>query len=1360
MGNNKRKSCKIGPIVNGSVSTLYVGLRSLINDPLIADYIYSVYTQLGVAEKMTAAGFKVNKQGQHNSKDVFKFLDVATMINTMGESSIYNAKRRLGAIDSNGDMITYTDPREVLEKVNDFNSTSKSLVATVAQNGNNYVILVRARTGNTQLGVAEMRNAVESWKVIEQFFANYSIDINSLTAYESVRKIINPTSLIRSIDFLRGLKETSNAYLSQDIIEVLILLNQDTDQGKRIKTKWGDPSEAAAKIKESFINPDSFTGVEKLLISEFLSKAKKFSNMDLTALQAQLSNTKETNITESDEAKVSKGIEELRKIFNIDAETLLLDNDRITKVSEALDHALHTLERQLNELYKYNPENEERINDLQERIDVIKNSIISKSYYNSIAIFLGETNMHIQALAERIPTEDNMPVFDTVMEGVRYKAKFFNDLRNVEAGYKFIVEALSNIDTLTDTEEITAADKSGIKELANTILQEFKNLENAIKSRNLKESTAQDTFIEILGQTGPDGMAIAEIMHKMQDSEVYNILYSMGRASHPLINAIGGIIRNAQDNRTAKMNNIKLKVRRIHNKARKAGVKNTRFMYTFENGIYRIISDIDWDKYIKSRNKAISTFKRQGLKGADLEDAIKIFELNNTEERAVDVSPDGTVVRTERVPNSSYRLEHNPIEALTPAQRTYYYEIMQVKAEMETLMPPYVRDLYYPSQVRRELLDAMASSFRDPGNPISNIIRAVKNKFKDMFIWREDDTDLGGIPSENNNDEWFLTRGSLDNSVKRDIPIHYRGLLKDQGELMQDFSSAVLYTANTAINYACISEVRDTVEFLSTYIKDITPRDYKKGKPTAELIERAGLRSIKYLTKRSSATMNAALLDGWLDMHLYGEKLKDSGKMAKLAKSLIHYETIRALAVHVKGMVVNKTIGEIQILIEAGAGEFFTLKDYIWAKIKMFGNAFGVVGRLIDFLNHNENNYDVLIANIFEPIPGEFDSSIERFHNSYIRTILDSFNPVGGYSLGERLLHHTTMYAMLHNTKVLINGKKTSIYHAFKKIKKDGNSELVLKEGVTDLDGNSINIEYLENLKKRIRLANQTMHGSMSQEEKGIISQYIMGNAMMQFRQWMVESHSKRFRAKYIDAATGLEREGHHRTSFKYLKSLFTSNNHGKLTEMEKYNNKRTIMELLILSSLFALSMAIGGDADEEEYDENGKKKTKKQIERERGFWYNLFIYTVNKTMADVASSTPVGVVSSTTQILKTIVPVTNTLDGLLYPFYGIPELWEKFENGEHEGEVKYWVNIKRRTIPFVDQIEKLKSMRRETPEEKAEREFNEKVMRSVAAMKAADKRKENAKKKKKKKETPEDKRVKKAAKEIYEKMKAEEALK
>ena len=60
------------------------------------------------------------------------------------------------------------------------------------------------------------------------------------------------------------------------------------------------------------------------------------------------------------------------------------------------------------------------------------------------------------------------------------------------------------------------------------------------------------------------------------------------------------------------------------------------------------------------------------------------------------------------------------------------------------------------------------------------------------------------------------------------------------------------------------------------------------------------------------------------------------------------------------------------------------------------------------------------------------------------------------------------MYGVLHNQKVLLNGKKISLYDAFEVTnKQDGNSELHLKTGVTDLDGNAITDAFIDKILMR-----------------------------------------------------------------------------------------------------------------------------------------------------------------------------------------------------------------------------------------------------------------------------------------------------
>ena len=67
--------------------------------------------------------------------------------------------------------------------------------------------------------------------------------------------------------------------------------------------------------------------------------------------------------------------------------------------------------------------------------------------------------------------------------------------------------------------------------------------------------------------------------------------------------------------------------------------------------------------------------------------------------------------------------------------------------------------------------------------------------------------------------------------------------------------------------------------------------------------------------------------------------------------------------------------------------------------------------------------------------------------------------------------------------------------------KVDGNSELIIDKNATytNDEGQEVPIDnaFLEKIRKRIRHANQTMHGAMNEEDKGLIHQHMAGRFIM-----------------------------------------------------------------------------------------------------------------------------------------------------------------------------------------------------------------------------------------------------------------------
>ena len=282
------------------------------------------------------------------------------------------------------------------------------------------------------------------------------------------------------------------------------------------------------------------------------------------------------------------------------------------------------------------------------------------------------------------------------------------------------------------------------------------------------------------------------------------------------------------------------------------------------------------------------------------------------------------------------------------------------------------------------------------------------------------------------------------------------------------------------------------------------------------------------------------------------------------------------------------------------------------------------------------------------------------------------------------------MYAILHNTKVKINGETKTLYDVFSVGNKvDGNSELIIDKNATytNDEGQEVPIDnaFLEKIRKRIRYTNQTMHGAMNEEDKGLIHQHMVGRFVMNLRQWMVEHYSRRYRGSHYDATLGEYREGFYNTTSKFAYAMIgdifnfqreSMLHWNEMNSMQKANVKRALSELTVLASLLTLSFALG------EPDDHKKE-----------FWMRMWIYQTKRAITDVRGSTPLGIPLEMNTLINSPVAASNVVNSFLYPFVGINDINEEIKSGKHKGENRYFRNIKKYLIPFYGQIEQLNEM-------------------------------------------------------------------
>ena len=1309
-------TCANAPIIGNKTSKMYKEMLERIGNRPLVNWLYCLYESSNAHDVMIQATnpngtlkYHENDQGEFKATELLDFLDYSTMMSEV--SSLTSEEIFWGIVDNTtGQRVEFTDAETALRKADDFNNHHKGLVAGVYKYGNNkYRIIASEKNTRTHMHAFDVDRRLKLWDMYKAEFNTVGIDLDALPA-DAKASIFNPYN----VDIAQSVRNLQNSQFDWLYYEgALALLSMDPNAApvQRFINMMGSIENAAHAIENMNKGIGTFTSHQVSLAKKAIAEAQKVRGLDLAAIQAQAAQMSQNLATTSPEMQLRNTLNKLNRKYNIDINEINLMGDRIDTLSRAAGEAVIQLDRRIRELEKLKGNAAEG-----KRLEGILNQLLlevnNKKYYNGLLRYLKEGLNAMTVVQGMLSTPPNGT---TELEKAFDRAKTLYDVKAFHDQYYNIVKALA-AGNITIDESIGQTDIDVLVDNAKQILEFFDS------EKNVLDKLAEETMINILrqtiGDTAPNGQDLANVVKMAQvDSSIWDYLYSMGRASNPVIGAMGAIVLGAKEARDGVMNKISRRIRGEEAKLRKNG-SNSEFMYIDEE---HVLSDIDWPAYMDAKAQAAKQFGRQGLSGWDFKMAMENWEESQTEDRVVDKNNG----RTERVPNKSYRLNNGLVwddvnhtmtftsaSTLTKAQQDYYNAMMEIKGELGSYLPPYAQMQYRSPQIRRNMVDAIAKA-----KSAGDVLKALKNKGQNIYKVREDDTNYAsnGFSRKSviDGEEYVKTEGGYDNTAFRNIPIYFMNKV-EEGELLKDFSTGLQHLAGTAINYDAVSSVAQVVEFMGDFAKKhIKARDKVDRR---DVVGNKFVQEIKQLEKWGRNTLTENMIEGFMMALLYDVKRSpnENKELSKLVDNLVYYTSFKGLSTNLPGALANYLVGEFQMMIEAGAGEFYGISNYLWAHTKLFGSS-GVTGEIWDMVTGNMNSKSGLLGEMFDPIQENFtDKMGKRYHQSLFRRIMANDISFLGYGAGEYLIHYVNMYAVLDHEKVFMNGKKISLYDAFiVKKDNDSNSHLEIKPGVTIGEnvngkwvdtGRAIDEEYLRQIRNRVRKVNHSTHGAMNQEDKGLIHRYMLGRMAMNFRQWMVEHYSRRFRKRHFDYTMEGEREGYwYSVGQGFIKGkageawndkqrlkamgyfmrdlvLFMLRQQAQwehLDEMQRYNVKRANSEILLWVALCGLSMAFG------EPDEHKKE-----------FWRRWWIYQVKRMILETEASMPhPQMPKNALTILQSPMASITVLNSMLYCIYGIGDITEEIKSGPHKGENRYWRTIKKNTLPFIKDIERIQNM-------------------------------------------------------------------
>ena len=1334
-------------------SKLHKALLEKISNRPVANLVYAMYLQKGVADAMDKKNYQRNTQGQHSANAVLEHFGFQNIVTDITDSSIRDVELSKGVRDANDRLHNFSDPMDaynIAKEINEMTNAqgdSLHLAATVVRHGTEFQVMVNPISSSTNLRAREVNDAMFLWDSLKNAMGLQGVDMDTLRVPFS--DILNMGTGM--INYIESIAQTNNKYLTPREIQFILTANRNSPTAQALVNAFGGDIVATSQaVYDNYhvgANP-AYAG----LIDRAITESKNlFSVLDAN-FNSQTLDRVAAETAASPEMGIKSTLKQLNYKYHIDFKEINIDEKNTKTLSEATARAIVILERRINQLETRSGTRDE-VKKLSKLHDTLMRELEGRRYYMGLLNYLNEAHEIVTKLETDL---NNLPTNGTKFENAIAAARVLRRQNIFVDGYanlfRDLLGDLSNIDTLTIDENLSQSDIDNIKNMASRTADLLDSIRR--RGESLQTMYMTDLCDYLLGEGNGANALKGIINNTVVHTWGTDLLYSFGKLSDPVCAAIGDMVRNAQDDRDDDITQLTVRIREATDKLYNSG-SNSEFMYEDDG---HILSDYDWAAYQKAWGKARQSLISQGIKDFELEEAMELWEEANTDDLVVDQNNG----RTEKVPKLSlYRKAGQSFrDKLTPAQNEYYDTMMQIKGEIGSLLPEWAQKQFIPPQLRRDLFTALRKEKFS-----AKSAKAALEKFEEIWKVKQDDTDWG-ISGEKTA-TYQSVMGDLSSKQARQIPIFFVNKLSNPDELFKNFSIGVQALTSTAENYYHMSEIVDVAEFMRDYYHNNANRLKINGKLGEE---RGGSKNTQIRTAIRAAqnTTMTFVLDNMFDKHFYNENIKDNPILAKSIGHLIHYTSFKGLSTNFFSAITNLLVGEQQ-LFQMAVGNtlykvftksntrYFGITDWALGLGKLFGTTPGLVagitaftagtgflpaagiaagigaaklaydkfsGRgsvILDLITNNKQSKDYLLAEYFNLFNENYGSMMHTKYYKGARQLMHDISFLL-YGAGEKAIRYNTLWSMTRARKLTHEGKIINLYEAFVKAGYERSPHLELKSNLYDMNGVQLTDSngeltkegknFLRKFTKDLRSACQGMFGAMNDEDKGVVHMYVAGRAAMNFRQWMVNHYSERFRGIHWDMDKHEFVRGYWTSSGKFLKrtltteeakdfleagqkikfigqvikDLFTFRKHfirewTKASDTEKLDLMRLMSAVITYALLFGSACGLlGGMVPKLGMgDKDDEKEKRKRMDPRRKLTY----YQAKRLIFDAESSTPIGAFTNFENIVRSPIPAINTFDNTMYFITGLGDKGTILQSGPDQGMDKYWRNVLKYSLPF-----------------------------------------------------------------------------
>ena len=465
--------------------------------------------------------------------------------------------------------------------------------------------------------------------------------------------------------------------------------------------------------------------------------------------------------------------------------------------------------------------------------------------------------------------------------------------------------------------------------------------------------------------------------------------------------------------------------------------------------------------------------------------------------------------------------------------------------------------------------------------------KGFQEKFKTQVYdvgYEKKDADLEDLENDKGINE-RTSLASLGGVEVKFLPTYFTQKI-DADDISLDVTRSVLLFSQMAKNYNAMNEISGETTMLKAIVGK---REVVSSTSKGEVLIDAFAKKEGYLKfiNQNGESYSKRHLDAFIDMVVYGEMTKAQEfiglDIAKITDTLISYSAITSLALDAMKGVANNLQGNIQMVIEAAAGDYFNSKNLFNAKKNYkLGTPF-----LQDFGKPVPVSLEGKLVEYYDAMQGEFkDQYGKKISNSAFLRLFNTNTLFYNMHAAEHEIQVTTMFALMDAEKVIDNetGEEITLFDAHKKYGRDGVH-----------DNTNFTLKRKEDFENRLHAINKRLQGVYNDFDKGTAQRYALGRALIMYRKHMVPAYMRRFKTISYDYELDDITQGFYRTFwntlvkdlFVYKKNIFKE--WKNYTPYQKAQINRTLRELTIVVSILALIFIMASAADDDEDLKNSK---------------------------------------------------------------------------------------------------------------------------------------------------------------------------